>query len=201
MALSDYVLRAKINNELTREARFREHQFDVRVENGAVTLAGEGDAATIASAESLVRGVEGVASVRVEMNPAPRTIASSAAEVSALFLNKLEMEWKALPDQTALTQADYVRWALWMTTKFHFPAHIAGADDEQTILNTIEQALQQISGCVHLPAPLLALEMLRQAETLTESVWRNAPESGTPTLSSSPATTINDLQSNGRAAV
>ena len=190
MFLNDMILRAKVNHALAGDPTLKEHHIEAKANGGAITLKGSvAQPELVERAKAVARGISGVGTVENETTYTAPHIASSAEEVSQLFLDKLEAEYKTLPDATALTQADYVRWALWMTTKFHIPLSINVTDRNAVTMDTVEKALSQISKQTGLPKAQLALEMLRQAESISESAWRDAPESGTPGLISSPPVT------------
>ena len=191
MFLNDMILRAKVNHALGGEPALKEHHIEAKAKDGAITLTGSvAQPELVERAKAVARSIVGVGTVENETTYTAPHIADSAEEVSQMFLDKLEAEYKALPDDTALTQSDYVRWALWMTTKFHIPISISVTDRNAVTLETVEKALAQISKQTGLPKTQLALEMLRQAESISESAWRDAPETGTPGLVSSPPVTV-----------
>lgn len=191
MFLNDMILRAKVNHALSSDPFLKEHHIEAKANGGAITLTGAvAQPELVERAKAVARGIAGVGIVENETTYSAPHIADSAEEISRMFLDKLEAEYKTLPDATALTQADYVRWALWMTTKFHIPMSIDVTDRNAATLETVEKALNQISKQVGLPKAQLALEMLRQAEFISESAGRDAPETGTPRLASSPPATI-----------
>ena len=187
MALTDLMLKAKVNMAFARDPRVSALEIDVSVEDGVVTLSGDMDSQEkCQAAEEDARGVESVKDVCNEMTCGLTKVARMATEVVQRFLAKLETQWNTLPDKTALTQADYLRWALWMVTKFHIPPNVAGEDIATLEIATMERALEQIGGYTGIPKALLALEMLRQAETIEDLGWPAAPETDHPELVTSP---------------
>ncbi|HLV78719.1 MAG TPA: BON domain-containing protein [Chthonomonadaceae bacterium] len=184
MALTDLMLKAKVNMALARDPRVSALEITVGVEEGIVTLTGDVDSQEkCQAAEEDARCVEGITQVRNEMTCGLTKVATTATEVAQRFLSKLELQWNALPDKTALTQADFLRWALWMITKFHIPPNVEGQDIETLELATVERALEQIGSYTSIPKALLAMEMLRQAEA-TEA--EQAPETENPALVTTP---------------
>ncbi|HZT40536.1 MAG TPA: BON domain-containing protein [Chthonomonadaceae bacterium] len=184
MALTDLMLKAKVNMTFARDPRVSALEINVSVEDGVVTLTGDMDSQEkCQAAEEDARSVDGVKAVRNEMTCGLTKIATTATEVVQRFLAKLEEQWNALPDKTALTQADYLRWALWMVTKFHIPPNVEGENIDTLEIATVERALEQIGGYTDIPKALLALEMLRQSEAIEEM---GAPETENPDLITSP---------------
>lgn len=193
MALSDLVLKSKINMAIARDVRFARLPLDVRVEDGNVTLAGNLSIPSAASGlQELVQNVEGVGAVRNELQQEHGRIARTADDLTQALLHKLESEFQELPDQNALTQADYLRWALWTIYKYHIPETVEVADVDQAEADATEQALAKIASLVQVPKALLAMEMLRQADAINESPISLIPDSGTPTLTSSPMSLTNE---------
>ena|SRR5579872_6838924 len=173
MALSDLVLKAKVNLALIRDPRVGAFDVGVRAEGGRVTLTGDADTEEeCRAAEEIARTVEGVTSVRNDMTCGIGKREDTAEHVTQRLLSKLDEEWRCLPDQTALTQADYLRWALWLIYKFRIPG---AAVQDALVANAMDAALTQVAGYVGAPKALLALEMLRQAEMVAESPHRDAP--------------------------
>ena len=184
MALTDLMLKAKVNMAFARDPRVSALEINVSAEDGVVTLTGDMDSQEkCLAAEADARSVEGVTSVRNEMTCGLTKVATTATEVVQRFLAKLEMQWNTLPDKTALTQADYLRWALWMVTKFHIPPNVEGENIETLELAAVERALEQIGSYTDIPKALLAMEMLRQSEAIEEM---GAPETENPDLITTP---------------
>lgn len=187
MALTDLMLKAKVNMAFARDPRVSALEINVSAEDGVVTLTGDMDSQEkCLAAEEDARSVEGVKGVQNEMTCGLTKVATTATEVVQRFLTKLEMQWNTLPDKTALTQADYLRWALWMVTKFHIPPNVEGENIETLELAAVERALEQIGSYTDIPKALLAMEMLRQAEAIEELGTPAAPETESLDLITTP---------------
>lgn len=192
MALSDLILKAKVNMAIARDPHVSTLEIHVDVEDGVVILKGDVDSQEKChAAEQAARHVEGMKDVRNEMTCGIEKRATTAIEVVERFLEKLDAKWHQLPDQSALTQADYVRWALWMVYKFHIPEHFAGEDPAKLEVAAIERALEQIGMHLNVPKVLLALEMLRQAEMVALLPGAHAPETANPDLIATPLVETN----------
>ncbi|HZO88013.1 MAG TPA: BON domain-containing protein [Chthonomonadaceae bacterium] len=187
MALSDLVLKAKVNMALARDPRVGVLDIGVTANNGIITLTGDvDDPQQCEVAAQIAQSVPGVQGVQNELTCGIGQTEDTAEMVKERFLAKLDEEWEALPDRTALTQADYLRWALWLIYKFHIPASLHVEDVEALEAEATEEALEKVSGHVGVPKALLALEMLRQAEDVAESPYSDVPEPETTTLATSP---------------
>jgi hypothetical protein len=187
MALSDLVLKAKVNMALLRDPRVGVLEIGVQIEDGNVTLIGDMDEeAACHAAEEITRGIQGVASVHCKLTSGVGKAEETAERLMQRLLDKLDKEWEALPDQSALTQADYLRWSLWLIYKFRLPAlktEKASADMETTVTET---ALGRVASHLGIPKVLVALEMLRQAEAIEQSPVRETPQTGVASLATSP---------------
>lgn len=189
MAISDLILRARVNMAIARDPRVSALELSVFVDNCIVTLRGDVDSADKCNAaEEAARSVEGVTEVRNEMTCGLTRTAATATEVVERLLRKLDDEWTCLPEHTALTQADYLRWALWLLYKFHIPAEMEDENWQALTAAAVERGLQQVAGYLKASVALLALEMIRQAEMISDSPWRAAPATATPRLHVSPVT-------------
>lgn len=173
MALADTLTKARVRLALARDPGVSAEAITVLCDHGCVTLTGDlPNAERCASITTLIQTVPGVSEVRNQCTCGQEKVAGSAAEVSQRFLEKLEAAWQSLPEKTALAQADYLRWALWMVHKFHIPPNLAGGDSELLEAATVERALDQLSEQTAVPRAILALELLREVELInaTEGV-------------------------------
>ncbi|HZP83700.1 MAG TPA: BON domain-containing protein [Chthonomonadaceae bacterium] len=187
MAISDLILKAKVNMALIRDPRVGVFDIGVTADNGQVTLTGDVDTEQeCRAAEAIARRVEGVSRVQNELTCGVGQKADSAELVTQRFLERLEEAWENLADKNALAQADYMRWALWMIYKFHLPDEMRNEEGAQKEAETIEQAFHQVSGYVGVPKALLALEMLRQAEQVAERPRQAAPDTENAQLVATP---------------
>lgn len=188
MPLSDFILKARVNMALIRDPRVGSLDVGVGAHNGRITLTGDVDTEEERrAAEEAARSVEGVSAVDNELTFGEGQRADTAELVCQRFLRKLEEEWNALPNQSAMAQADYLRWALWMVAKFRIPEEVAGDSTAETVADVTEQALTRIAGYVGAPKALIAMEMMEQAELIAASPTLDAPESEGSTLVSTPA--------------
>src|SRR5579872_2151950 len=184
MSISDLVLKAKVNMALMRDPRVGMLDVGVRADDGQVTLTGDTDTSEeCAAAEEIARSVDGVAGVRNEMTCGIGKHEDTVELLTQRLLIKLDEAWNSLPDQTAVTQADYVRWALWLIYKFRVPDS-EGSD--AAMANAREIALTQVAAYIGAPKALLALEMLRQAELVAVSPLREAPDIANAPLVATP---------------
>lgn len=187
MALSDFILKAKVNMALTTDPRVSVLDIGVQADNGVVTLTGDVDSGDeCQAAEEIARAVEGVEGVKNEMTCGMAKTEETADLVRQRFLDKLEDEWNNLPEKTALAQADYMRWALWMVYKFRIPSDDQSAEIAKIEEQTADEALNQIAGYLGAPVALVALEMLRQAEQVAQSPRKAAPDIENAPLVSTP---------------
>jgi hypothetical protein len=187
MALHDLILKARVNMALIRDPRVSALDIGVICAEGDVTLEGDVDTEQErAAAEEIAHQVEGVVDVHNEITCGLGKQEDTAELVTLRLLEKLDEEWRALPDQLALTQADYLRWALWLVYKFRIPAPAGEERPLQLEADATEQALVKIAGYVGIPKALVALEMLRQAEMIAQNPRRNAPALENISLSSTP---------------
>jgi hypothetical protein len=167
MALSDLVLKAKVNMALMRDPRIRAHDVRVQVENGCATLTGDvDDQEHCRVAEEIARGVVGITSVRNQMTCGLHIRATTVELLTLRLLEELDETWFGLPDNHALTQADYLRWALWMIYKFRIPPELVEGKSAEIEAEVVDEALTRIAGFVSAPKALVALEMLHQAELI-----------------------------------
>jgi len=170
MALSDLIVKAKVNMALVRDPRVEVLDIGVRVEDGNVTLLGDvEDAAECNAAEEIARRIDGVVSVHCELTTGVGKAADTTEMLTQHLLEKLDEAWNDLPDRHALTQADYLRWALWLVYKFHLPASLDKKVRTAQEAMITETALVKIATHVGLPKTMVALEMLRLAETIHAS--------------------------------
>jgi len=187
MALSDLVLKAKVNLALAQDPRVGVLDIGVTADGGVVTLTGDLDTVhACSSAEEIARRVEGVTRVENRMTCGVGARADSVEMLREKFIQRLDDAWNELPDHHALTQADYLRWALWMAYKFRIPDSMAGADSEKFECEVVEEAIALIAGFIGAPKALVAAEMLRQAESVAESRSQNAPDFENAPLTSTP---------------
>jgi hypothetical protein len=187
MALSDFMLKARVNVALIRDPRVASLDVGVHADDGIVYLSGDVDteAECLAAAE-VARRVDGVKRVVNKLTCGIGQRADTAELVIQRFLEKLDDEWNNLPKQTALVQADYLRWALWMVYKFRIPAQLRTAETAITEDDAVEQALSQIAGAVGAPKALIALQMLQMADEIQDSPRLDAPEIENAPLVSTP---------------
>jgi hypothetical protein len=176
MALSDMVLKTRVNVALLRDPRVGVLDVGVQCHNGRVMLTGDVDSEDAKrAAEAIAATVIGVRSVRNDLTVGVGKGQDSAEWIAQKFLDRLSEAWDALPDQNALTQADYLRWALWMIYKFRIP--VGEWDDAARVeADAMEQALTRVASYVGAPKALIALELIRQAEFILQSADSNAPE-------------------------
>ncbi len=187
MALSDFVLKARVNLALIRDPRVGSLDVGVHAADGNLTLNGDVDTVEERrAAEEVARSVEGVHSVLNEITCGVGKQADTAELITQRFLEKLEDEWNGLPDQSALMQADYLRWALWLIYKFRLPHPLKDGSASTADGNAVEQALSQVAGYVGAPKALLALEMLQLADQIHASPHQDAPEIDNAPLVSTP---------------
>jgi hypothetical protein len=165
MSLTDLMLKAKVNIALAREPQVSCFDIGALADNGLVTLSGDVDSETErAAAELAASQVDGVREVVNNITCGVGREKENAEMVSQRFLEKLEEEWHDLPEQTALAQADYLKWALWMICKFQIP-DTAGQDSvaaEQA--KTTEEAIKAVASRVGCPPALIAYELQRISE-------------------------------------
>lgn len=187
MSLNDLLLKAKVNMALVRDPRVSSLDIGVSCVDGRVTLSGDVDTQRECdSATEIARGVDGVRSVQCDMTFGVGKQEETAELVTQRFLSKLDEGWDSLPDQNALTQADYLRWALWMIYKFRLPESVAGEERGKLQAEAEEQALANVAGHVGAPKSLLAFLLLQQAESVAQSPSRNAPDIDNPLLVATP---------------
>jgi len=187
MALVDFVLKAKVNLALVQDPRVGVLDIGVDADNGIVTLTGDVDTEEeCGAAEEIARGVDGVTRVVNQMTCGIGARADTAEMVRQKFVRRLEDAWNELPDQGALTQADYLRWALWMVYKFRIPDSMRTDDAGQIEAEACEEAVIRIASFIGAPPALVALEMLRQAESVEDSARRSAPDIENAPLTATP---------------
>jgi len=190
MALADFVLKARVNMALIRDPRVGSLDVGVKVVDGNITLTGDvDDEGECRAAAEVARGVDGVKSVANEITCGIGKSADTAELITQRLLEKLDDEWNNLPEQNALAQADYLRWALWLIFKFRLPADVAetvgdgAANPENT---AVEQAISQVAGYVGAPKALVALQMLELADHIHSTPQLDAPEISNAPLVSTP---------------
>ena len=187
MALSDLIIKARVNMAFVADPRVGVLDIGVRSENGVVELDGDVDQPEECSAaEEIARGVDGVRQVINKITCGEGQKADTAELVTQRLLEKLEEEWNDLPEKTALAQADYLRWALWMVYKFRIPNSAEDPEVLKVEAEATEEALGRIAGNVGIPKVIAALEMIRQAEMVSASSKLEAPELGNSPLVSTP---------------
>jgi len=167
MTLSDLILKAKVNMALVRDPRVSALDIRVTPHQGVVTLNGDVDSeAQCQAVIEIARGVEGVVRVDSALTTSVGREEETAERIVQLLLKRLDDAWNSLPDQNALTQADYLRWALWLVYKFHLPDTLESEERARLSAHAVEGALTQIAGHMKIPKSLVALQMLRQVEEL-----------------------------------
>jgi hypothetical protein len=187
MALSDLIIKAKINMVFVADPRVGVLDIGVHSENGVVALDGDVDMPEERqAAEEIARGVDGVRQVINNITCGEGQKADTAELVIQRFLEKLDEEWNDLPEKTALAQADYLRWALWMVYKFKVPNNSEDPEVLKAEAEATEEALEKIAGNVGIPKVIAALEMIRQAEMVSKSPRLEAPELGNSPLTVTP---------------
>jgi hypothetical protein len=187
MALSDFILKARVNVALIRDPRVASLDVGVHADGGVVYLTGDVDTESeCQAAVDVARRVEGVKRVVNNLTCGLGQRADTAELVTQRLLEKLDDEWNSLPNPSALAQADYLRWALWMIYKFRIPAHLQTADTAKAEHEAMEQALSQVAGAVGAPKALIALQMLEMADEIHDSPGRKAPDIENAPLVSTP---------------
>jgi hypothetical protein len=187
MALSDLIIKARVNMAFVADPRVGVLDIGVHSENGVVTLDGDVDQPEECSAaEEIARSVDGVRQVISKITCGEGQKADTAELVIQRFLEKLDEKWNDLPEKTALSQADYLRWALWMVYKFRIPNSAGDPEVLKAEAEATEVALERIAGNVGIPKVIAALEMIRQAEMVSESSKLEAPELRNTPLVSTP---------------
>jgi len=175
MTIADLILKAKVNLALARDPRVGVLDVGVDVADGTVTLSGDVDSDEERSAAAeIARGVDGVTTVRSEITCGVGRKEETVEMVVHELLHRLDEAWNGLPDRSAISEADYLRWALWVCCKFRIPERLGGEEREKQEADALEQALAKIAGQVGAPKSLIALEMLRQADLLSASPPRPA---------------------------
>ncbi len=178
MALSDLILKAKVNMALAQHAEVSMMETTVEIEDGLVTLTGDLDSEeTCRTTEQVVASVEGVVGVKNELTCGARQEAATAELVTLRLLEKLDDEWHKLPNVHAYVQADYVRWALWLIYKFRLPPGLNKPDHVELENDAMDVALTRVAGYVGSSKAMLAIEMLRQAEQVKRAPDIDAPGS------------------------
>ena len=187
MAISDFVLKARVNFALIRDPRVASLDVGVTANDGAVTLTGDLDTEDeCRAAAEVASGVEGVRSVHNQLTCGIGQRADTAELVTKRLLEKLDDEWQALADASALAQADYLRWALWLVYKFRIPPALLTGTTASAESEAVEQAISQVAGYVGAPKALIALQMLDLAEQIQLSPSQDAPTPETGSLVSTP---------------
>ncbi len=177
MAISDFMLKTRVNFALVRDPRVGALDIGVTADDGVVTLTGDVDEAEEKrAAEEIARGVEGVEAVRNELTYGVGRDEETAELVVSRFLAKLDEAWAELPDRHAVTEASYLRWALWLIYKFRLPENLECSDRERLESEASEQGLTKVAGHVGAPKALVAAHMLLLVDVVAESPTREAPE-------------------------
>lgn len=124
-------------------------------------------------AAAIARAVEGVKRVDNRMTCG----AGAAADVvTKRLLENLDDEWHSRREKTALAQADYLRWALWLIYRFRIPPKFHGDTTSSAVCDAVEQALKRVADIVRAPKALLATQMLQLAGQIHASLKQDAPE-------------------------
>jgi hypothetical protein len=187
MSLSDFVLKSRVQLALVRDPRVSSLDISVQAEEGHVVLTGDVDSDTeCRAAEAVAKSVDGVTEVDNQITCGAGARADTVEMVTQRFLEKLDEEWNRLPDQNALTQGDYLRWALWLIYKFRIPAKLIGESTVDMESDAMEQALAQVAGHVGAPKALLAMQMTQLADLINSSPILDAPEIKNAPLVSTP---------------
>lgn len=201
MAISDMILKARVNMALIRDPRVGALDIGVTAENGVVTLRGDVDSKQeCRAAVGIVRAVDGVRVVHNKITCGGGGRAEDVEFIIQRFLEKLDDEWANLPDKHALAQADYLRWGVWMAYKFRIPDSLRVENADKRESDAVDQALAKIAGNVGVPKVSVALEMLRQAESIADSADRDAPEIRNAPLVATPQTEDEDEEEHPLAA-
>jgi hypothetical protein len=162
MALADMIIKARINMALVRTPRIHAANIGVMVEHGCVHLTGDLDEQDgCRLVEELARSVEGVRDVRNEVTCGINRTADTEQLVALRLQQKLDDAWHSLPAQDAVTEAEYLRWALWLIHKFRFPPYLPsdGLADAEAMAR--DNAIARVAAYVGAPKALLAYEMLQ----------------------------------------
>ena len=76
------------------------------------------------------------------------------------------------------TEAQFLRWALWLVYKFRVPGNLAGEDRAQAKGHATETGLAKLAELLGAPKALLALEMERAAEEVAAARGAEPPPLG-----------------------
>jgi hypothetical protein len=186
------MLKAKVNLALVRDPRISPLDVSVTAKDGAVTLSGDVDAPEKRRiAEEVARTVDGVRAIDNRITSGARS--SDQAEnttdfIGQKFLDKLEAEWDDLPEKTALAQADYLKWAIWMIYKIHLPNSAGAPASSEQLSELTDTAIRQVSRRVESAPALVALELQRVAELADPMFGVGGPELPHADLNTSPRT-------------
>ena len=190
MELSDFMLMARVNLALARDPRVTSLDIGVRAEGGTIYLQGDVDTEQEARAiEEITEKVEGVRRICSDLAVGAGAWAGQADLITEMLLQKLETEWAQLPQHTAIIECDYMRWALWLVHKFHFPREVETTDRCAQESEAKERALCQLSGYLKVPGNVLAWIMHQQADRFSDQQPTDAPVIENLPLSPSPART------------
>lgn len=161
MALSDLVLRARVNLALARDPRISVLDVGVTAADGHVVLEGDLDSLDeCAAAEEIARGVEGVTGIENHLTCGLAKSVETAQLAVQRFLERLDDEWEMLPDARAVSQAHYLDWALWAIHRFRVPRPAPSEECDQLEADAIEQALTKVAGYVGASKAILAQQVL-----------------------------------------
>lgn len=170
MALTDFMLRVKINLALARDPQVSFFDINVQTNNGFVILTGDVDNEhEVIAAEDIVRSIDGVQGVQNELTFGVSKSREYYDRIAQRLLIKIEEEWSKLPDNNAQTQSDFLRWALWRIHNFRMPETLTEEERYFQELEAKERAFQQLSGMLGLPAVLLVWLMENQV------AWGTSP--------------------------
>lgn len=176
MALTDLMLKAKVNLALVRDPRVSSLDIGVHADNGLITLTGDVDTSEEGrAAEEIARAVDEVRGVDNRITCGVGRTQDAADLVSQRFLEKLEDEWNELSESTALAQADYLNWALWMIYKFRIPDQRADGSVAETQSRTTDEAIKAIAGRVGASPALVAFELQRIADESAAGFQASGP--------------------------
>jgi hypothetical protein len=165
VALNDLMLKAKVNLALARDSRVSSFDVGVQAEDGRVTLTGDVDTPDeCRAAEEIARTVEGVKAIDCQLTCGVGAKQDTAELVSQRFLEKLDEEWDNLPENTALAQADYLKWALWMIYKFRIPDAGDLSEVAEAQARTTDEAIKAVASRVNGSPAMIAIELQRIAD-------------------------------------
>ena len=166
MALSDLMLRARVNLALARDPRVGVLDVGVTATDGLVILEGDLDGEEeCRAAEEIARSVDGVGSVENRLTCGVGKSVETAQLAVQRFLERLDDEWEMLPDARAFAQAHYLEWAVWAIHRFRVPRPALSGESDQLEADAIDQALTRVGTYVGASKAILAQQVLRLADT------------------------------------